>query len=71
MITAEQIAALTDPYWWLRTDGTVYATAVPTPENGSDTYLLRASERWLAQWGGDWQAAADQINAAIARQEGP
>ena len=65
MITAEQIAALTDSgaFWWQRTDATVYATVERIPETGSDTYLLRASEQWLAQWGGDWQAAADQINA--------
>ena len=72
MITTEQIAALATggAYWWLRADGTAYATAEQTPESDTDTYLLRASEQWTAQWNGDWQAAADQINEALSRQEG-
>ncbi len=72
-ITTEQIAALAtsgSSFWWLRADGTTYATAEFTPETSSDSYLLRASEQWTAQWDGDWQAAADQINQAISRQEG-
>lgn len=70
-VAAEQLAALaaTGPFWWSRTDGSVYATADYVPESPSDTYLLRASEEWLAQWAGDWQAAADQINTAITQQE--
>ena len=71
MITAEQIAAIVTggPFWWQRTDKTIYATAERTPESSDDVYLLSASESWKAQWDNDWQKAADQINAAIARTE--
>lgn len=73
-ITPEQIAALAagaGPYWFLRSDnGTPYAVAEQSPEAPADTYLLRASAAWLAQWNGDWQKAADQINYVLTKQEG-
>lgn len=71
-ITAEQIATLAaagDPYWFVRADGSLYAAAEQTPDDAGDIYVLRASAAWLAQWDGDYQAAADQINSVLTKQE--
>ena len=68
-VTAEQIAALSGLYWWVRANGSLYATDQQQPQAAEDTYLLRASQQWLAQWDGNWAAAAKQINHAITRQE--
>lgn len=68
-MTAEEIATLvagieTEGRYWWRSEGAVYAT-----QDYSDSmpgeYLMYASPGWVAQWGGDWQAAADSL-AGIA-----
>lgn len=53
--------------WWLR-DGVYVANdaAWHTPELAGDLYILDASEAWLSQFGGDWQACADQLNPLLA-----
>jgi uncharacterized protein YigE (DUF2233 family) len=56
-------------YWFVRPNGTCYATTELAPVDEGDQYLLDASEEWLAQWGGDYAAIEeffkpmlDQIN---------
>jgi hypothetical protein len=72
-VTAEQVAAAAQSgglYWWLTPVAAIYTTADDTAKNSVDTYLLRASDAWLAQWHGDWEKAANQINAAITTTKG-
>jgi len=70
-VTPEQISAAVNQgiYWFVTPDCTVYGRSEQTPQSADDIYLLRASQAWLGQWGGDWQSAADQINQAITKQE--
>lgn len=70
-MTAEQIANLATQgrYWWKTAAGEFYATQDKTPTTAGDVYLLDADPVWLAQWDGDWQAASDQINEALSRQQ--
>lgn len=66
-MTAAEIAALVavadteGRYWWRSGGGGCYATH-EYDEQSTDTYLLYASPNWVAQWGGDWQAAADALD---------
>lgn len=57
----EQLAAQ-GRYWWQTAAGDYYATAEKAPADPADVYLLDASPQWVAQWNGNWQHAADQIN---------
>lgn len=71
-MTPEEIADLvavadTDGrYWWRDSNGDCYATT-EFDEQSPDTYLMYASPNWVAQWGGDWEAAAAAL-AEIAAQ---
>jgi hypothetical protein len=71
-MTPEEIGALvsvidTDGrYWWRDGEGACYATAEYADGTGHE-YLMYASPKWVAQWGGDWQAASDAL-AVIANQ---
>ena len=49
-------------------DGVYVANDAPwhTPELAGDLYILDASEAWLSQFDGDWQACADQLNPLLA-----
>lgn len=72
MMTAAEIAALVavadteGRYWWRDGNGDCYASA-DYDEQSADTYLLYASPNWVAQWDGDWDAAAAAL-AEIAAQ---
>ena len=60
-MTAEQMAdlAASGRYWWMRPDGSFYATA--ERDAGTDFYLLDASPEWVAQWAGDWSHAVELL----------
>lgn len=56
--------------WWRR--GGVYVANDADwrhPVVEGDVYVLDASPAWLAQFEGDWQACADQVNPLLARHE--
>lgn len=65
-VTADDLGALAAAgrFWWMRGEEFI-ATDERTPPQDGDVYLLDASPDWQAQWGGDWTAAADQINALL------
>lgn len=48
-------------YWWMRRDGTFYATTEYEPGESDDVYLLDASPGWVAQWDGDWSKAVEML----------
>lgn len=63
-MTADQCEALAaiGPFWWYRPiDESFIASEEPEPLLAGDIYLLNASEEWLSQWGGDYQAIADYL----------
>ena len=63
-MTADEIAQLVEsglPYWW-RENGNVYATAEYS-DSMSGEFLMFATPNWINQWGGDWQAASDELSA--------
>lgn len=54
--------------WWLRGETYLANDAEWTnPEVEGDLYILDASDAWLSQFEGDWQALADQVNPLLAR----
>lgn len=69
LVTPEQMAALAEQgrYWWLRPDGTFYATSDRAALDEADHYVLNASPKWVAQWGGDWEKAATVMAPLFAR----
>lgn len=69
LVTPEEMAVLAGQgrYWWMRPDGSFYATDERTASDDADHYVLNASPKWLAQWGGDWQKAADVLAPLLAR----
>lgn len=67
-ISADDIAefhsAASDAQWWWHPDhGLTAVTDTPLPFGA--VYLMPWDEAWFAQWDGDWQAAADQLNEII------
>jgi hypothetical protein len=74
-LTAAQVGELVAAgrYWWYRPPCLFLANninAYPDAPQPGDLYLLDASPDWVAQWDGDWQAAADQINPFMSRIPG-
>ena len=64
-MTAGEIAQLVAsglPYWWRGSDGNVYATENYGDDMPGD-FLMLATKNWIKQWGGDWQAASDELAA--------
>jgi len=68
-MTAEQMAELAAAgrFWWMRRDGAVYATADRAGGSDGDLYLLDASPEWVAQWGGDWTRAVEEMTPLFSR----
>lgn len=64
-MTPNQMAecAAAGQFWWMRPDGTFYATAEQEPASPDDTYLLNATPEWAAQWG-SWKHAT-QVMAPL------
>ena len=62
-MNAEQMADLAEQgrYWWMRPDGTFYATAGRNDGAEGHLYLLDASPEWVAQWAGDWAHAVEVL----------
>ncbi|QXN73255.1 hypothetical protein SEA_HANS_38 [Gordonia phage Hans] len=66
-VTADDVAAFHDAgggYWWLTNDGKVMITKRMI-EGARRVYLMPWDQAWFDQWGGDWAAAADQLNTLI------
>ena len=74
MITVDNVvdwhAAGPDHFWWHDSATDTYLiTDAQEPPGDAALYLMPWDASWWAQWDGDWQAAADQLNEIIERQE--
>ena len=68
--SASQLSELASvgPWWWYRPgDQTYYATTTNEPDSQGDLFVLEATPAWVDQWGGEWQAAVDQLEPLIAQ----
>ena len=71
-ITADDVATFhdagADHWWWLTPDGGLIIAdrtwTEHTPVTGA-IYLMPWDPAWFAQWGTDWQSAADQLNEIL------
>lgn len=70
-ITAADVATFydagADHWWWLTPDGELIVSDQPWAEHApvaGAIYLMPWDAAWFAQWAGDWQAAANQLNLA-------
>lgn len=61
-MTAEQLAALAaqGSYWWMRPDGSFYATNEYSDAN-PDVYLLSPTPAQLGRWESDWELAVEDL----------
>lgn len=55
-----------DHWWWYDPDdspdaGALLTTNQPDQPTASSLYLMSWSETWFAQWGEDWDAAAEYL----------
>lgn len=72
MVTVDNVvdfhAAGPGHYWWHdpATDTYLVADALAPPVDGA-VYLMPWDGAWFAQWAGDWQRAATQLNEIIDR----
>ena len=68
-MTAEQMAVLASEgrYWWMRSDGTFYATDDRRSGSDGDVYLLDASPNWVSQWEGDWSRAVEHLAPLLSK----
>lgn len=68
-MTAEQMETLAAQgrYWFMRADGSFYATTDYTEPDSGVVYLLDASPDWVAQWDGDWSAAVVALEPLFAK----
>lgn len=69
-VTADEIAAFRkagrgSELWWHAEYG---AVPVREPLPVGAVYLMPWDQAWFDQWGGDWSAAADQINGLLLAQ---
>ncbi|QKY80029.1 hypothetical protein SEA_DOGGS_28 [Gordonia phage Doggs] len=55
-----------DHFWWHddATDSFLVTDTYEAPRPNA-LYLMPWSQSWFAQWAGDWEAAADQLNTVV------
>lgn len=52
-------------FWYMRPDGTFYGRPEQVAANEGDTYLLDASDEWVAQWE-SWDQAVEAMAPLFA-----